>query len=302
MVHKEEIAHEEEIVPEEEMACKEEMVHEEMVHANKHHNLSDIVMLIFTSALPVWQPDCGGSTANMTVVTIILGSFVVYTFKLLCVKQWHKVVLMAMQCVIIKSLSQKHRLHDQHISSQYIYSFTGPEPPPFMVPHVQFVEAGLALCHNQGGSKPGVKTGSTQAIFLLEELIEGNDDMFVKFIHNMDANPLLDELDHGYDMAEFFVFMQHVQYIKTSKLAFISDYQAGMTQCIQVAQSISNGCDIFGEGNIDTSVSKFEDQHACNEYCEWFGLETFAKEVNDNEVAANDNEVAANDNEVVVEN
>ncbi|KAG1887660.1 hypothetical protein F4604DRAFT_1674848 [Suillus subluteus] len=158
---------------------------------------------------------------------------------------------------------------------------SSPEPPPFMVPRVRFVEAGLALCHNQGGSKPGAKTGSTRAVFLLEELIEGGDDIFVKFIHNMDANPLLDELDYGYDMAEFFVFTQHVQYVKTGKLAFISDYQD---------RSVSNGCDIFGEGNIEASVSKFEDQHACNEYCEWFGLEIFVKEANDDEAAANDDE------------
>ncbi|KAG2158041.1 uncharacterized protein EDB93DRAFT_1077837, partial [Suillus bovinus] len=98
---------------------------------------------------------------------------------------------------------------------------SSPESPPFMVPRVRFVEASLALA----------KTGSTRAVFLLEELIEGDDDVFVKFIHNMDANPLLDELDYGYDIAEFFVFMQHVQYIKTGKLAFISDYQ-GMSDSI----------------------------------------------------------------------
>ncbi|KAG1887168.1 hypothetical protein F4604DRAFT_1916981 [Suillus subluteus] len=165
---------------------------------------------------------------------------------------------------------------------------SSPEPPPFTVPRVRFVEAGLALCHNQGGSKPGAKTGSTRAVFLLEELIEGGDDMFVKFIHNMDTNPLLDELDYGYDIAEFFVFTQHVQYVKTGKLAFISDYQ-GSTVLLTDPQilthpSVSNGCDIFGEGNIEASISKFEDQHACNEYCGWFGLETFVKEANDDGV------------------
>ncbi|KAG2112686.1 uncharacterized protein F5147DRAFT_771228 [Suillus discolor] len=154
---------------------------------------------------------------------------------------------------------------------------SSPEPPPFAVP------------------RPGAKTGSTQAVFLLEELIEGGDDMFVKFIHNMDANPLLDELDYGYDMAEFFVFTQHVQYVKTGKLAFISDYQGSTTQYRCWDRSVSNGCDIFGEGNIEASVSKFEDQHACNEYCEWFGLEIFVKE-------ANNDEAAADDDEVVVEN
>jgi hypothetical protein len=102
---------------------------------------------------------------------------------------------------------------------------SSPESPPFVVPHVRFVEASLALCHSQGGSKSGVKSGSMRAAFLLEELIEGGDDMFLKFIHNMDANPLLDELDYGYDMAEFFAFTQHVQYVKTGQLMFISDYQ-----------------------------------------------------------------------------
>ncbi|KAG2335574.1 hypothetical protein BDR05DRAFT_1006665 [Suillus weaverae] len=170
---------------------------------------------------------------------------------------------------------------------------SSPQPPPFAVPRVRFVEAGLALCHNQGGSKPGAKTGSTRAVFLLEELIEGGDDMFVKFIHNMDANPLLDELDYGYDLAEFFVFTQHVQYVKTGKLAFISDYQ-GSTVLLTDPQilthpSVSDGCDIFGEGNIEASVSKFEDQHACNEYCGWFGLETFVKEANDDEVLVVEN-------------
>lgn len=114
---------------------------------------------------------------------------------------------------------------------QLMYDFidhsiaSSPEPPPFVVPRVRFVEAGLALCYSQGGSKSGAKTGSMQAAFLLEELIEGGDDTFLKFIHNMDANPLLDELDYGYDMAEFFAFTQHVQYVKTGQLAFISDYQ-----------------------------------------------------------------------------
>ncbi|KAG1796279.1 uncharacterized protein HD556DRAFT_1234744, partial [Suillus plorans] len=169
---------------------------------------------------------------------------------------------------------------------------SSPEPPPFVVP------PGLALCYSQGGSKSGAKTGSMRAAFLLEELIEGGDDTFLKFIHNMDANPLLDELDYGYNMAEFFAFTQHVQYVKTSQLAFISDYQ-GTTVLLTDPQIMTdpNGSDIFGDGNIEASVSNFETQHACNEYCEWpgFGLKAFVKEVND-ENDENDKEV--NDDEV----
>jgi hypothetical protein len=112
-------------------------------------------------------------------------------------------------------------------------------PPPFPVPRVRFVQAGLALAFVQGqaviaapsgklGSKsimPGLKPCPIRAAYLLEELIDGGDDAFVKFIHNMDADPLLDELDYGYDLAVFFAFTQHVQYVKTGGLAFISDYQ-----------------------------------------------------------------------------
>jgi hypothetical protein len=99
------------------------------------------------------------------------------------------------------------------------------EPPPFLIPRVRFVEAGLALAYHQGGSKPGSKNGSTCAVFLLEEFIDSDGEEFVKFIYNMDANPLVDYDDYGYDLAVFFAFTQHVQYVKTGKLAFISDYQ-----------------------------------------------------------------------------
>jgi hypothetical protein len=41
----------------------------------------------------------------------------------------------------------------------------------------------------------------------------------------MDSNPLLDQDDYRYEVALFFAFTQHVQYVKTGGLAFISDYQ-----------------------------------------------------------------------------
>ncbi|KAG2344992.1 hypothetical protein BDR05DRAFT_856565, partial [Suillus weaverae] len=64
------------------------------------------------------------------------------------------------------------------------------EPPPFPIPRVHFVEGGLALAY--GDRKPGGKTGSTRAVFLLEEFIDSDGEDFVKFIHDMDANPLID--------------------------------------------------------------------------------------------------------------
>lgn len=134
------------------------------------------------------------------------------------------------------------------------------EPPPLSIPWVHFVEAGLALDYYRGGSKPGSKTGSTCAVFLLEEFIDNDREDFVKFIHNMDANPLIDYNDYDYDLVVFFAFTQHVQYVKTGKLT-----------------SISEGCDIFGDRNTKMTVSQFEKDHIYNKYCEWpvFGLEAY---------------------------
>ncbi|KAG2369247.1 hypothetical protein BDR07DRAFT_1268100 [Suillus spraguei] len=106
------------------------------------------------------------------------------------------------------------------------------KPPPFKIPHVCFVNAGLAFSYLQCDSKPtklGSKTGSTYTGYLVEELIEGRPDAFLKFIHNMDSNSLLDEDDYCYEVASFFAFTQHVQYVKTGGLAFISDYQGIFT-------------------------------------------------------------------------
>ncbi|KAG1780739.1 hypothetical protein EV702DRAFT_964224 [Suillus placidus] len=152
-------------------------------------------------------------------------------------------------------------------------------PPPSPIPQVRFVEAGLALAFVQGptaASKPGSRTCPIHACYLLEELIDGGDDAFLKFIHNMDANPLLNELDYGYDLAVFFSFTQHVQYVKTGGLAFISDYQ-GITGLLTDPQILTDpgGQDIFGDGNIEVAVTMFEEQHICNDYCEWAGLEKY---------------------------
>ncbi|KAG1740962.1 hypothetical protein EDB19DRAFT_1974957 [Suillus lakei] len=164
------------------------------------------------------------------------------------------------------------------------------EPPPFSIPRVRFVDAGLAFSYSQRDSKPtrmGSKPGSTCAGYLVEELIEGGSDTFLKFIHNMDSNPLLDEDDYRNKVASFFAFTQHVQYVKTGGLAFISDYQ-GSTELLTDPQiltdpSVGKGTDIFGDGNMECTVSMFEKQHKCNEFCEWrgFGLMPFVTTTED---------------------
>ncbi|KAG1784918.1 uncharacterized protein HD556DRAFT_1314653 [Suillus plorans] len=91
-------------------------------------------------------------------------------------------------------------------------------PPPFEIPRLCFVHAGLALSFLPGQmivTKLGAKPCSIRTAFLLEELIPGGPDAFVKFIHNTDCNPLLDPDEDGYSTALFLAFTQHVQYEKT---------------------------------------------------------------------------------------
>ncbi|KAG2134217.1 hypothetical protein BD769DRAFT_1665245 [Suillus cothurnatus] len=155
------------------------------------------------------------------------------------------------------------------------------EPPPFNIPRIRFVDAGLALSYSQRGSKVpakgGSKAGSSCGGYLVEEFIEGGPDEFVKFIHNMDSNPLLDYDDYRYELALFFAFTQHVQYIKTGGLAFILDYQDPNR-----SMSVGEGEDLFGDGNLECTVRMFEKQHKCNVFCEWpgFGLEAFVDSEN----------------------
>jgi len=59
----------------------------------------------------------------------------------------------------------------------------------------------------------------------LEEIIGEDQGSFRKYLNNVSAVPL--SFNHNEDMeqAQFLAFMQHVQYYKMKKLAFVSDYQ-----------------------------------------------------------------------------
>ncbi|RXW16936.1 hypothetical protein EST38_g8914 [Candolleomyces aberdarensis] len=108
------------------------------------------------------------------------------------------------------------------------------EMPPFSTPLLRFARTGYAYVvapegsaaatksslkalRNQGSVSPSILLG-----YLLEEKIEGN---FVKYIHNGDPSPLLMPTDPEYPVADFLCFTQHVQYVETGNLAFVSDYQ-----------------------------------------------------------------------------
>jgi hypothetical protein len=37
-------------------------------------------------------------------------------------------------------------------------------------------------------------------------------------------------------------------------------------------RSVGQGKDLFGEGNIECTISMFKKQHKCNEFCKWPGF------------------------------
>lgn len=106
------------------------------------------------------------------------------------------------------------------------------EPPPFEIPRLRFVDAGLLLAYAEhpnaalGPFSGKWKAGTLSSVYLAEEVIPTScTNSFVKFIHNGDAAPcdLLDPANN--ETAEFLSFTQHVQYIKTSGQVYVSDYQ-----------------------------------------------------------------------------
>ena len=90
--------------------------------------------------------------------------------------------------------------------------------PPFHIPQMRFVDAALAVEHNMAESTDG-------RVFLVEEVIGGGEGRFRKYVNNVSAVPVPFGMGDDEERAQFLTFAQHVQYFKTKKLAFVSDYQ-----------------------------------------------------------------------------
>lgn len=86
--------------------------------------------------------------------------------------------------------------------------------PSFEIPEMRFVKSALAI------------VDTTHETFMLEEVIdEAVDGVFVKYIGNGSVKPLKSLSGTAAYRAEFLAFSQHVQYLKTKRLAFIGDFQ-----------------------------------------------------------------------------
>ncbi|KAI6142100.1 hypothetical protein BKA82DRAFT_4438534 [Pisolithus tinctorius] len=156
-------------------------------------------------------------------------------------------------------------------------------PPPFEIPRLRFVDAGLLFAYSdvpaeteRGSGKPSKPSSIVNVAYLVEELIHtSSDDEFVKYIHNGDVAPcfLLDT--KAEEITDFLAFTQHIQYIMTGGQVYISDYQDPQ---ILTHPDVAEGQRLFGEGNVEKGVVLFENQHICNLFCRWegFGMKAFS--------------------------
>ncbi|KZT55410.1 hypothetical protein CALCODRAFT_409535, partial [Calocera cornea HHB12733] len=154
------------------------------------------------------------------------------------------------------------------------YLQTHPDSPAskLEIPNMRMVWAGLFLHDKRSETEPA------QLVTLIEELIgteqpPNNKSEFMKFINNASPKPRYTKGRAG-QVSRFLSFLQHVQYLKTGRQAYISDYQGSLTLLSdpQIMTHPDLG-PIFGEGNVSSAFEDFPLDHPCNEYCIAFELE-----------------------------
>lgn len=128
-----------------------------------------------------------------------------------------------------------------------VYSFMKKEEhvhglPPFEVPQMRYVQAGLAIQVSKDSELEG--TGRQNA-YLLEEFIDSEDPgWFVKYLNNNSAKPYKFKNEERSIRAEFLSFSQHVQFIETGGQAYLSDLQ-GRSQALRYSNSVLSYYSIF---------------------------------------------------------
>jgi hypothetical protein len=93
------------------------------------------------------------------------------------------------------------------------------------IPSFRFVQAGVAVALKPMEIGVAGKPSSQRATYLLEEKLPGTRADFVKYMNNAHATSILERDDPDYHLAEFLMFVQHVQYEITHKVAYLSDFQ-----------------------------------------------------------------------------
>ena len=107
--------------------------------------------------------------------------------------------------------------------SDFMHVHAGEDPPPFEIIRFRFVAAGMAIAQKAMDNGPSPTTN--RAAYVLEEILPGVESDFIKYLHNASAASDLTHDDPDYHLAEFLMFIQHVQYAITGGVAYVSDFQ-----------------------------------------------------------------------------
>ena len=95
--------------------------------------------------------------------------------------------------------------------------------PSFSIPRFRFVELALAIEQLPDSHQLGKESGW---VFLIEEVIQKETQgISRKYLNNVSPVPLQMSNKDDKKHRAFLTFSQHVQYFKTKKLIFVSDYQ-----------------------------------------------------------------------------
>ncbi|KAK7452640.1 hypothetical protein VKT23_012039 [Stygiomarasmius scandens] len=171
------------------------------------------------------------------------------------------------------------------------------DPPQLPIPQLRFVKAGVfAQLSNEPRHQKSSYAGAKRTYLVEEKIHVPVEAEFTKYIHNGSPLPNIPPEDPEYNIALFLCAVQHLQYVKTHQLAFLSDFQ-GYGGLLTDAQIITSpdllktlyGEDVdgdeaaadhgkqtlFGDGNIDRCFRKFPLEHECNLFCVWMDLIPF---------------------------
>ncbi|KXN89305.1 hypothetical protein AN958_05809 [Leucoagaricus sp. SymC.cos] len=131
--------------------------------------------------------------------------------------------------------------------------------PPWPIPQLRMVKGYMCKALSPVTSAPGVTATTYRGAYLLEEFIQGDELPFLKYISNSRAVPLLPPTHKRYKIAEFLCFMQHVQWVETNGIVFMSDFQGGKTLLTdpQIMTHLEKLSGTFCEGNLKAAFHQF---------------------------------------------
>ena len=121
--------------------------------------------------------------------------------------------------------------------TDFMHSHPSGAPPPFEILQFRFVAAGMAI--SQKLIDNGRSSTTNRAAYLLEEVLPGVESDFVKYLHNASAASELSTDDPDYQLAQFLMFIQHVQYAITGGVAYVSDFQ-GTVRVFYLSQALTS--------------------------------------------------------------